>query len=88
MRRIHEGDHHGEEETAHARSDHLQVPRAEVKLAPGTAIAQVCKDLEVTEQTYYRLRKEYGGLKLDQAKRLKELWKENDRLDLERLTVA
>jgi len=53
---------------------------AEVKLAKGTAIAQVCKDLGVTETTYYRWRKEYGGLKVDQAKRLKELGKENTRL--------
>jgi len=53
---------------------------AEVKLAKGTAIAQVCKDLAVTEQTYYRWRKGYGGLKLDQARRLKDLEKENARL--------
>ena len=53
---------------------------AEVKLAKGTAIAQVCKDLGITEQTYYRWRNEYGGLKLDQARRLKDLEKENARL--------
>ena len=53
---------------------------AEVKLARGTALAQVCKDLATTEQTYYRWRKEYGGLKLDQAKRLKQLEGENARL--------
>ncbi len=53
---------------------------AEVKLAKGAAIAQVCKDLGVTEPTYYRWRKEYGGLKLDQVKRLKELEVENARL--------
>ena len=53
---------------------------AEVKPAKGTAMAQVCKDLTVTEQTYYRWRKEYGGLKLDQAKRLKQLEGENGRL--------
>jgi transposase-like protein len=53
---------------------------AEVKLAKGTAVGQVCKDLGVTEPTYYRWRKEYGGMKLDQAKRLKELEKENGRL--------
>jgi putative transposase len=52
----------------------------EVKLARGTAVALACKDIGVTEQTYYRWRKEYGGLKLDQAKRLKELEKENGRL--------
>ena len=53
---------------------------AEVQSAKGTAIAQVCKDLAITEQTYYRRRKEYGGLKLDQARRLKDLEKENGRL--------
>ncbi len=40
----------------------------------------VCKQLEVTEQTYYRWRKEYGGLRMDQAKRLRELERENTRL--------
>ena len=53
---------------------------AEVKTAKGTALAQVCKDLAITEQTYYRWRKEYGGLKVDQAKRFKELEQENARL--------
>ncbi len=53
---------------------------AEVKTAKGTALAQVCKDLAITEQTYYRWRKEYGGLKLDQAKRPKQLEGENARL--------
>ena len=53
---------------------------AEVKLAKGVAIGQVCKDLAVTENTYYRWRREYGGMKVDQARRLKELEKENARL--------
>ena len=53
---------------------------AEVKTAKGTPIAQVCKDLAVTEQTYYRWRKEFGGMKLDQAKRLRQLEGENARL--------
>ncbi len=53
---------------------------AEVKTAKGVAIAQACKDLAITEQTYYRWRKEYGGMKPDRAKRLKELEKENGRL--------
>ena len=53
---------------------------AEVKLAKGTAIAQVCKDLGVTEPTYYRWRKEYGGVPIEQAKRLKDLERENARL--------
>ncbi len=44
-----------------------------VAVANGKTTAQAWKDAEVTEQTYYRWRKEYGGLKLDQARRLKEL---------------
>jgi transposase-like protein len=53
---------------------------AEVGVAQGLTVAQVCKKIGVTDQTYYRWRKEYGGLKIDQAKRLKELEKENSRL--------
>ena len=53
---------------------------AEVDLAKGQTVAQVCKKIGVTEQTYYRWRKEYGGLRMDQAKRLKDLEKENARL--------
>lgn len=54
--------------------------QAEVELSKGSSVAAVCKLLGVTEQTYYRWRKEYGGLKTDQAKKLKELEKENARL--------
>ena len=53
---------------------------AEVLLAKGTKMPQVCRKIGVTEQTYYRWRKEYGGLRTDQAKRLKELEKESTRL--------
>ncbi|QGJ68621.1 Transposase [Planctomycetales bacterium 10988] len=53
---------------------------AEVHLTQGFSVAQACKKLEVHEQTYYKWRKEYGGVRTDQAKRLKELEKENDRL--------
>ena len=52
----------------------------EVELAQGRSVAEVCRSLGVTEQTYYRWRKEYGGLKMDQAKRLKVLEQENTRL--------
>ncbi len=45
----------------------------EVGIANGKTTPQACKEVEITVQTYYRWRKEYGGLKLDQAKRLKEL---------------
>jgi transposase-like protein len=53
---------------------------AEVELAKGETTVDVVRKLGITEQTYYRWRKEYGGLRLDQAKRLKELEKENARL--------
>ena len=53
---------------------------AEVMLAKGATVGEVCRQIGVTDQTYYRWRKEYGGLRMDQAKRLKELEKENSRL--------
>ena len=53
---------------------------AEVELSKGKTVPLVCKQLGVSEQTYYRWRKEYGGLKVDQAKKLRELEKENARL--------
>ena len=53
---------------------------AEVLIAQGQTVGQVCKQIGITDQTYYRWRKEYGGLKTDQAKRLKELERENARL--------
>ncbi len=54
--------------------------RAEVGLANGKSMKEVIRDLGVSEQTYYRWRREYGGMKTSQAKRLKELEKENQRL--------
>jgi putative transposase len=53
---------------------------ADVLLSQGKSIVQACKQIGVTEQTYYRWRREYGGMKTDQAKRLKELERENGRL--------
>jgi putative transposase len=53
---------------------------AEVELAKGQTVLEACRKLGVTEQTFYRWRSEYGGLKLDQARRLKELARENARL--------
>ena len=53
---------------------------AEVRLAQGQAVSVVSRGLGITDQTYYRWRREYGGLKIDQAKRLKELEQENSRL--------
>ncbi len=53
---------------------------AEVALAKGQTTTQVCKKVGITENTYYRWRREYGGLRVDQAKRLKELEHENAKL--------
>ena len=52
----------------------------EVGIANGKPTPQACKEAEITQQTYYRGRKEFGGLKLDQAKRMKELERENAKL--------
>jgi transposase-like protein len=52
----------------------------EVGIANGKTTPQACKEVSITVQTFYRWRKEYGGLKMDQAKRLKELEKENGKL--------
>ena len=54
--------------------------QVEVGLANGKSTPQACKEAEITAQTYYRWRKEFGGLKVDQAKRLKELERENAKL--------
>ena len=57
-----------------------QLREAEVELVRGKTVAEVVRKLGVTEQTYYRWKREYGGLRMDQAKRLKDLEKENGRL--------
>lgn len=53
---------------------------AEVRLGQGETVGKICRGLGISEQTYYKWRREYGGLKMDQAKRLKELERENERL--------
>ena len=53
---------------------------ADVLLGQGKNVGQVCKQIGIADQTYYRWRKAYGGLKIDQAKRLKQLEAENARL--------
>jgi putative transposase len=53
---------------------------AEVLQSKGEAMESICRQIGVTDQTYYRWRKEFGGIRLDQAKRLKELEKENAQL--------
>lgn len=52
----------------------------EVEVAKGVTTPQACRSAGITDQTYYRWRKEYGGLNIDQAKRLKQLEQENNRL--------
>ncbi len=53
---------------------------AEVGLANGQTVLEVCRTLGISEQTYYRWRKEYGGLKVEQARRFKVIERENVRL--------
>jgi len=53
---------------------------AEVLLSQGLTVGEASRKLSITEQTYYRWRREYGGMRVEQAKRLKELEKENSRL--------
>ena len=54
--------------------------QVEVETAKGRKVEEVCRELQITAFTYYRWRKQYGGLKMDQAKKLKELEKENAQL--------
>lgn len=58
--------------------NHLR--EAGVRLAQGETVGAICRSIGVSEQSYYRWRREYGGLKVDQARRLKELERENVRL--------
>jgi len=53
---------------------------AEVRVSQGEPVGLICRRLGISEQSYYRWRKVYGGLKLDQAKRFKDLERENERL--------
>jgi transposase-like protein len=58
----------------------IHLREAEVELAKGQTTAEVCRKLGIAEQTYYRWRKEYGSLRVDQVRRLKDLERENGRL--------
>ena len=58
--------------------NHLR--EAEVLLSQGQTVGEICRHIGVSEQSYYRWRREYGGLKVDQARRLKDLEQENARL--------
>ena len=57
-----------------------KIREAEVLLSQGKSVSEACRQIGVTDNTYYRWRKEYGGVRTDQAKRLKELERENSRL--------
>jgi transposase-like protein len=72
------GWHEGRSNTAEQIVNLLR--QVEVGVANGKSMAPACKEAEIVEQTYYRWRKEYGGLKVDQARRLKELEQENAKL--------
>ncbi len=56
------------------------IREVEILIGQGQTVAQAVKHIDVTEQTFYHWRKEYGGMQVDQAKRLRELEKENSRL--------
>jgi hypothetical protein len=58
----------------------LKLRQIEVQTAEGKRLALACKEAEISEQSYYRWRKEYGGLQIDQARRMKDLERENARL--------
>ncbi len=53
---------------------------AEVLLSQGATVGEVCRKIEVTDVTYYRWRKEYGGMRVDQARRMKDLEQQNSQL--------
>ncbi len=58
----------------------FKLRQIEVLMAQGKSAALACKDAGISQQSYYRWRKEYGGLEIDQAKRMKDLERENQRL--------
>ena len=64
--------------TAEQIIGHLR--QAEIRISEGKTVGEVSRELGVSEQTYYRWRKEYGGMEVDQVRRLKELEQENGRL--------
>ncbi len=79
----------GQDGGAHSGADHARrsynggksaLREAEVGLARGKSVKLMSRELGITEQTYYRWRREYGGMKVSQARRLKELERENGRL--------
>ena len=72
--------HHSGHFKAYTDNLNAALREAEVRIGQGETVGKICRTLGVSEQTYYKWRREYGGLKMDQAKRLKELERENERL--------
>jgi len=64
------------EQEAQARGDHREAALGRDHVGQGGTTAEACRRIAVSEQTYYRWRKKYGGLKTDQARRMKDLEKE------------
>jgi transposase-like protein len=58
----------------------LKLRQIEVQTAQGKSLALACKEAEISEQSYYRWRREYGGLQVDKARKMKDLERENARL--------
>ena len=72
--------HDDDEETAHTGAGGPQTHPSRSAAGEGKDVADVCRELQVSEQTYYRWRNQFGGLKADDAKRLKDLERENSTL--------
>ena len=70
----------GKQKRNNAEQIIAKLREADVELGRGLRVGQVCRKLEISEHTYYRWRKEFGGLKVDQARRMKDLERENARL--------
>ena len=66
--------------TASGTSTVAGVREAEVALSQGLTVGHICRQLSISEQSYYRWRKQYGGLKISQVKRIKDMERENTRL--------
>ena len=76
-----EPQHHDEEASAaYAGSDHRKLAEGHKQLAAGTSLEEVCRHLEIAESTWHRWLAQYGGMKANDARRLKELEGENARL--------
>ena len=71
---------HGKRKRHTAEQIIAKLREADVEFAKGQSVGEICRKLAVSEHIYYRWRKEYGCLKIDQANRLKDLERENTRL--------